>query len=125
ATACKRSTLALAEQSSRRGLGMIVSTGEPGNLEPALLRDCRTHLYGRVNSPAALEAVNAMIAAKGGDDAARLKPGEFYFAGEELSRPVKSRASASLSRRGQNAPSAAEVAAIARRSEPQERNSAK
>ena len=57
------------------------------------------------------------MAAKGeaADDLARLKVGEFYFATEGFSRPVKIRASLSLSRRTPNPPTPEEVAAIARR----------
>jgi hypothetical protein len=116
-TACKRSALALVKQARKYGLGMIFATQEPRGLDHAIVSNCLTHVYGRVNSPASLEAVRTMMAAKGeaADDLARLKVGEFYFATEGFSRPVKIRASLSLSRRTPNPPTPEEVAAIARR----------
>ena len=90
-TACKKSALALVKQARKYGLGMIFATQEPRGVDHAILSNCLTHVYGRVSSPASIEAVRTMMAAKGGaaDDLARLGVGEFYFATEGFSRPVK------------------------------------
>ena len=125
-TACKKSALALVKQARKYGLGMIFATQEPRGIDHAILSNCLTHVYGRVSSPASLEAVRTMMAAKGeaADDLARLKVGEFYFATEGFSRPLKIRTPLCLSRRTANPPTAEEVAALARRDD-QARNSAK
>jgi hypothetical protein len=114
--ACKRSMLALTKQARRYGLGMIFATADPRGLDPAILANSLTHFYGRVGSPASIEAVDALIAAKGGaaGDLARLKVGEFYYSTQGFSRPVTIRAPLSLTRRGQHPPTAAEVASLAR-----------
>jgi len=95
---------------------MIFATPEPRGLDPAILSNSLTHFYGRVGSPASIEAVDALIAAKGGaaGDLARLKVGEFYYSTQGFSRPVTIRAPLCLTRRGQNPPTAAEVASLAR-----------
>ena len=116
-TPCKRSAFALAAQGAKYGLGMVFATGEPRALDPAAVAGCLTQVYGRMSSPAGLETVRAMMAARGGaaEDLGRLKPGEFYFVTEGFSRPIKIRTPLCLSRRAQNPPTSEEVAAIARR----------
>jgi hypothetical protein len=115
-TPAKRSALALVKQARKYGLGMIFATQEPRGIDHAIVSNCLTHVYGRLGSPASLEAVREMMAAKGGaaDDVGRLKTGEFYFSTEGLTRPIKLRAPLCLSLRTQNPPTAEEVAAIAR-----------
>jgi hypothetical protein len=123
-TPAKRSALALVKQARKYGLGMIFATQEPRGIDHAIVSNCLTHVYGRLGSPASLEAVREMMAARGGaaDDVGRLKTGEFYFSTEGLARPIKIRAPLCLSRRTQNPPTSEEVAAMARL---QLRNSAK
>ncbi len=116
-TPVKRSALALVKQARKYGLGMVFATQAPRGLDPAIVANCMTHVYGRVESPASREAVVAMMAAKGGaaEDVGRLRTGEFYFATDGLARPIKIRAPLCLSRRTPNPPTTAEVTAIARR----------
>jgi hypothetical protein len=47
--------------------------------------------YGRMSSPATIDATRGLMATKGGggDDIARLNRGEFYFSNEGLLRPIK------------------------------------
>jgi len=113
---CKRSTLALIKQARRYNLGMIFASAEARGLDPAILANSLTHFYGRVGSPASIEAVDGLIAAKGGaaGDLARLKVGEFYYSTQGFSRPVTIRAPLCLTRRGHNPPTAAEVESLAR-----------
>ena len=115
-TPAKRSALALVKQARKYGLGMIFATQEPRGIDPAILSNCLTHVYGRPGSPASLEAVREMMAAKGDapDDVGRLKTGQFYLSTEGLTRPIKIRSPLCLSRRTQNPPTGEEVAAMAR-----------
>ena len=93
-TACKESALALAAQARKYGLGMIFATQLPKGIDHAIVSNCTTHVYGRMSSPATIQATQEMMAAKGGaaEDIARLSRGEFYFATEGFERPVKLRA---------------------------------
>ena len=45
-----------------------------------IVTNCTTHVYGRMSSPATIQATQELMAAKGGaaDDIARLTRGEFY-----------------------------------------------
>jgi hypothetical protein len=118
--ACKRSALALVSQARKYGLGMIFATQQPKGVDNAIISNCTTHVYGRMSSPTAIEAVKEMVAAKGGsaDDIARLSRGEFYFSTEGSPRPVKIQAPLCLSWHPANPPTAEEVAALARKHRP-------
>jgi hypothetical protein len=115
-TACKRSTLALASQARKYGLGMIFATQHPKGIDNAILSNCATHFYGRVASPTAIIAVEDLVASKGGSasDIGKLTTGEFYFATEGLPRPLKIRAPLCLSWHPPNPPTPEEVAQKAR-----------
>jgi len=91
ATACKESTVSLAAQARKYGLGMIFATQLPKGIDNKIVSNCTTHFYGRMSSPATIDATRELMAAKGGggDDIARLSRGEFYFSTEGLMRPIK------------------------------------
>ncbi|MEV6800571.1 ATP-binding protein [Micromonospora rifamycinica] len=97
-TACTQSTLALAAQARKYGLGLIFATQSPKGLHNRIPGNAATQLYGRLNSPIQLEAAREMAKAKGGDvaDISRLSTGEFYLAAEGAA-PVKIRTPLSLS----------------------------
>jgi hypothetical protein len=90
-SACKASAVSLAAQARKFGLGMIFATQLPKGIDHALVSNCTTHFYGRMSSPATIEATRELMAAKGGaaDDIGRLTKGEFYFSTEGFSRPIK------------------------------------
>jgi hypothetical protein len=90
-TPCKESTTSLAAQARKYGLGMIFATQLPKGIDNKIVSNCTTHFYGRMSSPAAIDATRELMAAKGGagDDIARLSRGEFYFSTEGLLRPIK------------------------------------
>jgi DNA helicase HerA-like ATPase len=115
-TACKASALALAAQARKYGLGMIFATQLPKEIDHAIVSNCTTHVYGRMSSPATIQATHELMAAKGGaaEDIARLSRGEFYFTTEGFERPVKLRAPLCLSWHPPNPPTAEEVAKKAR-----------
>jgi hypothetical protein len=91
ATPCKESTVSLAAQARKYGLGMIFATQLPKGIDNKIVSNCTTHFYGRMSSPATIDATRELMAAKGGggDDIARLSRGEFYFSTEGLPRPIK------------------------------------
>ena len=115
-TACKASVRALAAQARKYGLGMIFATQLPKGIDNAIVSNCTTHVYGRMSSPATIEAAKELMAAKGGaaDDIGRLARGEFYFSTENYVRPVKVRTRVCLSYHPANPPTAAEVIRKAR-----------
>jgi len=61
-TPCKESTLALAAQARKYGLGMIFATQAPKDIDNKIISNCSTHFYGKMNSPATIEAVPSFAA---------------------------------------------------------------
>jgi len=115
-TPCKESSLALATQARKYGLGMIFATQTPKAIDNKIISNCTTHFYGRMNSPATIQAVRELIAMKGGgaDDIASLPAGVFYFSTEATPRPIKVRAPLCLSYHPRNPLPAEEVVHMAR-----------
>ncbi|MEU7574664.1 DUF87 domain-containing protein [Micromonospora sp. NPDC049240] len=97
-TACTQSTLALAAQARKYGLGLIFATQAPKGLHNRIPGNAATQVYGLMNSPIQIEAAREMARAKGGDvpDISRLTVGEFYLAAEGAA-PRKIRTPLSLS----------------------------
>ena len=83
-TACTQSTLALASQARKYGLGLVFATQAPKGLHNRIPGNAATQFYGLLNSPIQIEAAREMAKAKGGDvpDVSRLSTGEFYIAAE-------------------------------------------
>jgi DNA helicase HerA-like ATPase len=117
ATACKASALSLASQARKYGLGMVFATQLPKGMDNAIVSNCTTHIYGRMSSPASIQATQQLMAAKGGsaEDIARLTRGEFYFSTEGYARPVKIHTPLCLSWHPANPPTAEEVIQKARK----------
>lgn len=115
-TACTQSTLALAAQARKYGLGLVFATQSPKGLHNRIPGNAATQLYGRLNSPIQMEAAREMAKAKGGDvaDISRLTTGEFYLAAEGAA-PVKIRTPLSLSHHPRSPLTAEEVLDRARR----------
>lgn len=91
-TACTQSTLALASQARKYGLGLIFATQAPKGLHNRIPGNAASQFYGRLNSPIQITAAREMAKAKGGDvpDIARLESGEFYLAsGRAAPRKVR------------------------------------
>ena len=95
---------------------MIFATQVPKGIDSKITTNCTTHFYGRMSSPATIEATRDLMAAKGGaeDDIGRLTKGEFYFSTEGMNRPVKIRTPLCLSWHSANPPTADEVLQKAR-----------
>jgi uncharacterized protein DUF87 len=83
-TACTQSTLALASQARKYGLGLVFATQAPKGLHNRIPGNAATQFFGLLNSPIQIEAAREMAKAKGGDvpDVSRLRSGEFYLAAE-------------------------------------------
>ncbi len=97
-TACTQSTLALASQARKYGLGLIFATQAPKNLHNRIPGNAATHFFGRLTAPVQIEAAREMAKVKGGDvpDIGNLTAGVFYIA-LEGEAPVKTRTPMSLS----------------------------
>ncbi|GGO01032.1 hypothetical protein GCM10010116_01770 [Microbispora rosea subsp. aerata] len=81
-TVCTQSTLALAAQARKYGLGLVFATQAPKGLHNRITGNAATQFFGLLNAPAQISAARELARAKGGDvpDVARLKSGQFYAA---------------------------------------------
>lgn len=84
ATPATHSTLALASQARKYGLGLVFATQAPKGLHNRIAGNAATQFYGLLNSPAQIQAAQEMARAKGGSvpDVGRLPAGQFYAAVE-------------------------------------------
>jgi DNA helicase HerA-like ATPase len=83
-TACTESTLRLASQARKYGLGLLFATQSPRGLHNRIPGNATTQFYGLLNSPTQIDAARDLARAKGGDvpDIGRLSAGRFYLATE-------------------------------------------
>ncbi len=86
ATPCTESTLALASQARKYGLGLVFATQAPKGLHNRISGNATTQFYGFLNAPAQIEAARELARAKGSDvpDISRLTTGQFYVASESI-----------------------------------------
>ena len=85
-TATTDSTLALASQARKYGLGLVFATQAPKGLHNQIAGNATTQFFGLLNAPAQIAAAQEMAAQKGGDalGIARLRPGEFFAASDSV-----------------------------------------
>ncbi|MFC5113889.1 helicase HerA domain-containing protein [Amycolatopsis halotolerans] len=83
-TASTRSTIVLAAQARKYGLGLLFATQAPKGLHNQIAGNATTQFFGRLNSPAQIAAANEMARAKGSPvaDISRLERAQFYVSGE-------------------------------------------
>ena len=83
-TACTESTLALASQARKYGLGLIFATQAPKGIHNRIVGNAATQFYGFLNSPTQIAAAQEVAKAKSSTalDISRLRAGEFYAVGE-------------------------------------------
>jgi DNA helicase HerA-like ATPase len=115
-TPARNSTVTLAAQARKFGLGLIVATQGPKDVDNRVFSNSSTHFYGKLNSPSQIEAAKELARVKGAtvDRIGRLERGQFYVSGEgvgfhEISAPL------CLSYHPANPLTPAEVTARARR----------
>jgi len=113
--ASKESLLRLARQGRKYGLGLVFATQEPKSIDHGAVNNCKTRLFGRASSPAAIDAVRSQLASLGaeGADVPKLARGEFYFHSEKMDAAVKIRTRLCLSHHPVSPPSEADVLALA------------
>lgn len=114
-TACTHSTLVLASQARKYGLGLVFATQAPRGLHNRIPGNAATQFFGLLNHPTQITTARELARAKGSDvsDIARLKVGQFYAA-VEGGEFVKMQAPWSLSYHPQSPPTAEEVLERAR-----------
>ncbi|WBB81072.1 DUF87 domain-containing protein [Micromonospora sp. WMMD882] len=83
-TPCTASSIALAAQARKYGLGLVFATQAPKGLHNQIAGNATTQFFGLLNAPAQIEAARGLAQAKGGRlaDIGLLASGEFYAAGE-------------------------------------------
>lgn len=83
-TASTYSTIMLASQARKYGLGLLFATQAPRGLHNQITGNATTQFFGRLNSQAHIVAANDMARAKGSNvsNIAGLDVGQFYVAGE-------------------------------------------
>lgn len=85
-TACTESTLALASQARKYGLGLIFATQAPKGIHNRIVGNAATQFFGFLNSPIQIAAAKEVAQAKSSAvlDISRLTAGQFYAVGEGL-----------------------------------------
>lgn len=83
-TPCTASSIALASQARKYGLGLVFATQAPKGLHNQISGNATTQFFGLLNSPTQIEAARDLAAAKGAKlpDIGLLSSGEFYAARE-------------------------------------------
>jgi DNA helicase HerA-like ATPase len=86
-TPCTASTIALASQARKYGLGLVFATQAPKGLHNQISGNATTQFFGLLNAPAQIDAARELAQAKGGrlPDIGLLSSGQFYAAGEGFS----------------------------------------
>ncbi|GAA5060863.1 ATP-binding protein [Nocardia callitridis] len=86
-TASTESTLKLAAQARKYGLGLVYATQAPKALHNAVTGNSATQFFGLLNASVQIQAAKELARAKGGavDDISRLRAGRFYGATEGMS----------------------------------------
>ncbi|MDX1978790.1 MAG: hypothetical protein SFV51_00875 [Bryobacteraceae bacterium] len=98
-TPCKNSLLILAAQARKYGLGMVLATQNPKDLDYKAVAQFSTQFFGRANSPQVIEFIRGLIQEKGGnaEDLSRLQKGQFYLCSDAYQSPVRIHAPMCLS----------------------------
>lgn len=113
-TPCKDSVIRFAAQARKYGMGLILATQEPKSVDTKIISNCNTQFFGRQNSPATIEAAEALLERKG---VGKLERGNFFLKSIELgSDPIRIITPLCLSYHPSSPLSGEEVVELARRS---------
>ena len=90
-TPCKDNLMRLAAQARKYGLGLVLATQNPKDLDYRAVAQFSTQFFGKANSPQVIEFIQGLLAEKGGggDDVGRLQRGQFYLVTEGISAPLR------------------------------------
>lgn len=96
---------------------MIFATQAPKGIDTSIVSNSVSHFYGRMSSPALIDATEEMMAARGkaAKDLGALSAGLFYFSTEGMPQPVKIKTPLCLSWHPQNPATPEEVLELATR----------
>ena len=88
---CKTGLDRLVRQGGTLGLGLILATQNPKDLDYETLSRVGTWFCGPAKAPQSIRQIKKILQEKGGraDDLARLQPGQFYVTSEEMIVPPK------------------------------------
>jgi len=64
-TPCKQGIIRFVAQARKYGFGLVLATQEPKSVDHKIMGNCTTQLYGKQNSPAAVNVVEEMLGIKG------------------------------------------------------------
>ncbi len=80
-TPATASTLLLASQARKYGLGLVYATQAPKGLNDKIPGNAATHVFGKLGVPVQIQAAKEMAQARNGnvDGIGRLEPGSFYL----------------------------------------------
>ncbi|MCS3778523.1 helicase HerA domain-containing protein [Tsukamurella ocularis] len=108
------STLLLASQARKYGLGLVFATQAPKGLHDKIVGNSATHFYGKLNAPVQIQAAKDLAAARGGrlDGIGGLGAGDFYLGAGAAT--VRLHSPMCLSHHAASPPTEDEVLAIAR-----------
>lgn len=86
-TASTESSIRLASQARKYGLGLVLATQAPKAIHNRITGNATTQFFGRLNAPTHIAAAGELARAKGRDlpDLGRLAIGQFYVTGEGIS----------------------------------------
>ncbi|MGW5052750.1 ATP-binding protein [Actinokineospora sp. NPDC004072] len=85
-TASTQSTILLASQARKYGLGLVLATQAPKGVHNQVTGNATTQFFGRLNNPAQIAAATELARAKGSAvaDIGKLDRGQFYVTGEDF-----------------------------------------
>ena len=115
----KENVQRLAAQARKYGLGLLFATQEPKSIDHSIVSNCSTLLGGKMSSPAAINALEQLLADKGASasDVGKLPRGTFYF-GTSPDKPRKVATSLCLSFHPSTPPTEAQVLELASTTKP-------
>ncbi len=115
-TASTASTLQLASQARKFGLGVAFATQAPRGLHNQVSGNTATQFFGRLSAPTQIKAAESLAQSRGGavPEIARLTAGQF-FASTEGMAPTRITAPMSLSHHPDGPPAEDEILQLARR----------